>query len=60
VEAEFDEEANEESKKMDEVNHMLKKEQEKEAFLRELVVKSGSSDLMDYLKEINSAEMKME
>jgi hypothetical protein len=32
----------EEEKKMDEVNYMLKEEQEKEVFLRELVEKSGS------------------
>ncbi len=45
---------------MDEVNYMLKEEQEKEVFLRELVEKSGSQDLRDYIREINQAEMKME
>lgn len=38
---------------MDEVNYMLKEEQEKEVFLRELVEKSGSSNLRDYIREIN-------
>ncbi len=45
---------------MHEVSHNLKEEEEKEAFLRELVENSGSRDLMNYMREINSSEMKME
>ncbi len=60
MEAEFNEEVNEEEKKMHEVNDNLKEEEEKEAFLRELVENSGSWDLMNYMREINSGEMKME
>ena len=39
---------------------MLKEEQAKEFFLKALMEKSGSRHLMNYMKELNSVDIRME